>query len=239
MRGVVEGFAPIESISDDMADIIPGRDIVIVSVPQQAHKSYAVTMSTWLEAGQTVLIMPGATGGAFEFLQVFESNSSVNDIILAESQTFSLVSRIIDAKSVMISKIKNTVRVSALPAIMNRTLLESLNRLPLNFDLAESVLETSLGNVNAMLHPAPMILNSGLIESQCGGFLHYHDLISETVGKFIERMDSERLRIAQALSVDSASLIEWLGEVYNAVGETLCENGRLDVPQSPLASTEL
>jgi opine dehydrogenase len=89
--------------------------------------------------------------------------------------------------------------------------------------LAENVLETSLGNVNAMLHPAPMILNAGLIESQCGGFLHYHDLISESIGNLIERMDEERVSIASKFSLDSAKLIEWLTEVYDAKGNTLCE----------------
>ena len=223
VRGVIDGFAPIESVSDNMADIVAGQEILLVTVPAQAHKFYAEEMSPWIETGQTLLIMPGATGGAMEFSRTLESNGNTNDFILGEAQTFSFVSRIIDPETVLISKIKNKVRVSALPAISNQKFLNSLNRLPLEFALAKNVLETSLGNVNALLHPAPMILNSGLIESQCGGFLHYHDLISESVGNLIERMDRERMKIEKTLSIESASLLEWLTEVYDAEGETLCE----------------
>ena len=223
VQGVVEGYAPINLVSDRMDEIIPGQDILIVTVPAQAHKFYASEMSQWLEDGQTLLIMPGATGGAIEFSNIFDAKSIRADILLGEAQTFSFVSRIVDPLTVLLSKIKNTVRISALPAISNHELIESLNRTPLSFDLVENVLETSLGNVNAMLHPAPMVLNAGLIESQCGGFLHYHDLISESVGNLIERMDEERISIARKFSLDSATLLEWLAEVYDAKGNTLCE----------------
>jgi len=223
VQGVIDGFAPIESVSDNMADIVPDREILLVTVPAQAHKFYAKEISPWIESDQTLLIMPGATGGAIEFSRILETNGNTTDFLLGEAQTFSFVSRIIDPETVLISKIKNKVRVSALPAISNQKFLNSLDRLPLGFALAKNVLETSLGNVNALLHPAPMILNSGLIESQCGGFLHYHDLISESVGNLIERMDKERMKIEKMLSIESASLLEWLTEVYDAEGETLCE----------------
>lgn len=223
VHGVIDGFAPLEIVSNDMAEIIPNQDILLVTVPAQAHKFYAEEMCQWVESDQTLLIMPGATGGAIEFARIFEENGNTSDFLLGEGQTFSFVSRIIDSESVLISKIKNKVRVSALPAISNQRYISSLNRLPLDFVLAKNVLETSLGNVNAMLHPAPMVLSSGLIESQCGGFLHYHDLISESVGNLIERMDKERMTIAKMLSIESASLLEWLAEVYDAEGETLCE----------------
>ncbi|MDF1538752.1 MAG: NAD/NADP octopine/nopaline dehydrogenase family protein [Candidatus Thorarchaeota archaeon] len=223
VQGVIDGFAPIEYVSNDMADIIPGRDILLVTVPAQAHKFYAEEMSPWIESGQTLLIMPGATGGAIEFSNIIEAQENATDFILGEAQTFSFVSRIVNPDTVLISKIKNKVRVSALPASSNQKFLRSLSRLPLDFVLAKNVLETSLGNVNAMLHPAPMVLSAGLIESQCGGFLHYHDLISESVGNLIERMDKERMKIAEMLSIESPSILEWLMEVYDAEGEPLCE----------------
>lgn len=223
VQGVIDGFAPIKCVSDNMADIVPDQEILLVTVPAQAHKFYAEEMSPWIESDQTLLIMPGATGGAIEFSRIFEKRGNAIDFLLGEAQTFSFVSRIINPENVMISKIKNKVRVSALPAISNQKYLRSLNRLPLEFALTKNVLETSLGNVNAMLHPAPMVLSAGLIESQCGGFLHYHDLISESVGNLIERMDRERMKIAEMLSIESASILEWLIEVYDAEGETLCE----------------
>ncbi len=221
VTGVIEGFAPLACVSDDMAEIVLGSDIVIVTIPAQAHRFIAYELSTWVNDGQTILIMPGATGGALEFSRIFEQCVNLGDILLGEAQTFSFVSRIVDSTTVLVSKIKNTVRVSALPAADNQKFVQSLSRMPLSFEPAESILETSLGNVNAMLHPVPMLLSTGLIETQCGGFLHYHDLISKTVGKMIEAIDSERIGIAKALGIHSATLLEWLAEAYDAKGDTL------------------
>lgn len=221
VTGVIEGFAQLSCVSDDMAEVVLGSDIIVVTVPAQAHRFVAYELSTWISDGQTVLIMPGATGGALEFSRIFEQCVNLEDVLLGEAQTFSFVSRIVTPTTVLVSKIKNTVRVSALPATDNQKFVQSLSRIPLSFEPAESVLETSLGNVNAMLHPVPMLLNAGLIETQGGGFLHYHDLISKTIGKLIEAIDNERVAIAKALGVHSATLLEWLTEVYDANGETL------------------
>jgi opine dehydrogenase len=84
-------------------------------------------------------------------------------------------------------------------------------------------METSLDNVGAMLHPTPTILSAGLLESKEGGYNHYHDAISESVGRLVERMDSERIRVAHEFVSRPVSLLEWLKSTYDAKGTTLCE----------------
>ncbi len=221
--GIVEGFARIPLVTDDMAAAIVGRDILIVTVPAQAHPFFAKTMGPHLESDQTVLLMPGRTGGALEFTRILRSNLYTNDILLGEAQTFSFVSRTAGPDSVLISCIKNSVRISSFPSTSNQRLMESLKRLPLPFELAEDVMETSLNNIGAMLHPTPTILSAGLLESKQGGYNHYHDAISETVGHLVERMDAERVNVAREFSVHHVSLLEWLKNTYDAKGVTLHE----------------
>ena len=62
--GIVEAFAPIPLVTDDVAAAIVGRNILIITVPAQAHPFFAKTMGPHLESDQTVLLMPGRTGGA-------------------------------------------------------------------------------------------------------------------------------------------------------------------------------
>ncbi len=223
IHGLITGFASIPLITDDIAAAIDGRNILIVTVPAQAHPFFAKTMGPYLESKQTVLLMPGRTGGALEFAKILQSNSYTDDILLGEAQTFSFVSRITGPDSVLISSIKNSVRISSFPAISNWELLGSLKRLPLAFELAEDVMETSLNNIGAMLHPTPTILCAGLLESRQGGYNHYHDAISKTVGHLVERMDAERVSVAREFSVYPISLLEWLKNTYDAKGATLCE----------------
>jgi opine dehydrogenase len=223
VHGIVEAFAPIPLVTDDMAAAIVGRNILIVTVPAQAHPFFAKTIGPHLESDQTVLLMPGRTGGALEFARLLRSNSYTDDILLGEAQTFSFVSRTTGPDSVLISSIKNSVRISSFPSTSNQRLLESLKRLPLVFELAEDVMETSLNNIGAMLHPTPTILSAGLLESRQGGYNHYHDAISETVGHLVERMDAERVSVAREFSAQPVSLLEWLRNTYDAKGVTLYE----------------
>ena len=223
VRGLIEAFASIPLVTDDMAAAVADRDVLIITVPAQAHPFFARTLGPHLESGQTVLLMPGRTGGALEFARILKSNEHTDDILLGEAQTFSFVSRSNSPDSVIISKVKNSVKVSSFPASDNQQFINSLKRLPLALELAEDVMETSLNNIGAILHPTPTILCSGLLESKQGGYNHYHDAISKTVGRLVEKMDSERVRVAREFSVNHVSVLEWLRTTYGAKGTTLYE----------------
>lgn len=223
VHGIEEGFAPVSIATDDMSTAIKDREILIVTVPAHAHGFYASTLAPYLQTNHTILLMPGRTGGALEFARIIGRHINPLEVCLGEAQTFSFVSRATGSSSVRISKIKNRLRISAFPVTNNRRLMRELRELPLPLVQAENVLETSLDNIGAMLHPAPTILCAGLLESQRGGYNHYHDGISESIGKLIEKMDAERVEIAERFAVDSVSLLEWLQNAYDATGETLCE----------------
>ena len=223
VSGVVNGFAPITTVTDDVAEAILGRDILIVTVPAHAHRFYAESMAPFLEPGQLVLLMPGRTGGALEFAQVIGCLLETGDIMLGEAQTFTFVSRTTGPSSVKVSEVKNSVRVSAFPATFNGLFLRRLREIPLILEAASDVLETSLNNIGAMLHPAPTILSAGLLESRSGGYDHYIEGISQSVGRLIEKMDAERMAVASRFTRSPVSLIQWLKDSYNASGTSLYE----------------
>jgi opine dehydrogenase len=223
VQGLLEAFAYLPLITDDIAKAIEDRDILIITVPAQAHTFFAKSMAPHLESGQTILLMPGRTGGALEFANILRSHSYTDDILLGEAQTFSFVSRITGTDSVLISKVKNSTRVSAFPASYNRRFMRSIGQLPITFKMADDVMETSLDNIGAMLHPTPTILCAGLLESKKGGYNHYHDAISKSVGRLVERMDTERINVSHEYVSQPVSLLEWLRDTYDAEGTTLLE----------------
>jgi opine dehydrogenase len=221
--GLFETFAHLPLVTDDIAKAVQDRDVLIIIVPAQAHTFFAKSLVPHLKSGQTILLMPGRTGGALEFARILRSHSFTDEILLGEAQTFSFVSRITGTDSVLISKVKNSTRVSAFPASHNHLFMRSLRRLPITFNMADDVMETSLDNVGAMLHPTPTILCAGLLESKEGGYNHYHDAISKSVGRLVERMDAERMSVSREFVSQSVSLLEWLRSTYDAEGTTLCE----------------
>ena len=223
IQGLFDAFVNLSLVTDDIAKAVEDRDILIIVVPAQAHTFFAKSMIPHLESGQTILLMPGRTGGALEFARILGSHSYTNEILLGEAQTFSFVSRITGPDSVLISKVKNSTKVSAFPAFHNRRFMRSLRRLPITFNMADDVMETSLDNIGALLHPTPTILCAGLLESKKGGYNHYHDAISESVGRLIERMDAERISVSREFVSQPVSLLGWLKSTYDAEGTTLRE----------------
>ena len=223
VHGLFDAFANLSLVTDDISKAIEDRDILIIVVPAQAHTYITNSMVPHLKSGQTILLMPGRTGGALEFARALRSHSYSDEILLGEAQTYCFVSRITGPDSVLISKVKNSTKVSAFPASHNRRFMRSLRRLPITFNMADDVMETSLDNVGAMLHPTPTILSAGLLESKEGGYNHYHDAISDSVGRLIERMDAERISVAREFVSQPVSLLEWLRSSYDAEGTTLRE----------------
>ena len=85
-----------------------------------------------------------------------------------------------------------------------------------------SILQTSLTNMNAMMHPTPTLLNAGRIECQAP-FEYYRQGVTPAIARVVEGVDSERLALAAALQVRVPSLLEWYATGYGARGRSLHE----------------
>lgn len=223
LEGPVSGFGELHIATDRMGAALRGVDVVMVVVPATGHREVARLCAPHLKSGQIVVLNPGRTGGALEFLQVLRENGNWSDVIVAEAQTFIYASRATGPTSAKIFGVKRGVALAALPAGRTQEVLETLAPAFPQFYAAESVLETSLDNMGAIFHPAVTILNSARIETAGGDFDYYHQGISPSVARILEEMDAERVAVAQALGVPARSAREWLGEAYDARGETLLE----------------
>jgi opine dehydrogenase len=118
--------------------------------------------------------------------------------------------------------VKKELMVAALPATETGRIVELLNAAFPQMYAGSNVMETSLSNPNAMMHPAPTLLNTSLIESQ-SEWLYYWDGITPTIGAFVEAMDAERLAVARAFGLKMPSTLEWYKLAYGADADTLFE----------------
>ncbi|MGY5852517.1 MAG: NAD/NADP octopine/nopaline dehydrogenase family protein [Candidatus Thorarchaeota archaeon] len=223
VTGIIEGTAPIHMVTDDPRIAIKKRDLLLVVVPATGHESIAHTIGSYLEPGQVILLMPGRTGGALEFINVLRQYGTANRVIIGETESFSFISRSTGATSVENIGMKAAVDISALPATYNDEFMERLSVLPLNFQQVSDVMVTSMNNFGAMLHPVPTLFCAGLIDSMGGKYNHFKDAISEMVGRLIEKMDNERMRIAKNYVKKPMSIFGWFKETYSVEGECLCD----------------
>jgi len=221
-EGAVEGFGRLELVTIDPADVVSWAHVLMVVAPAFAHRFMAETVAPYLRAGQVILLNPGATGGAMEFRQVLRAEGVEERVLVAEAQTLVYTCRISGPARVRIMGIKQRVLMAALPASDNSAVLQVVGQLFPQFAPAPNVLHTSLYNINAVFHPATVVLNANRIEA--GEDFDFYQEMTPAIASFLEVIDQERMRTAKAFGAPALSAKDWLRACYAGVhGDTLYE----------------
>lgn len=222
VQGVLQGFGSLELAGTDLKEVLSGADVVMVVAPATAHAEIARNCSPLLRDGQIVFLHPGSTGGSLEFHSVLRKSGCTADVLLAESSTLLYACRSPQAGEVKLFGIKKELMVSTLPALAVDRVLDVLNVTFPQMYPGKNVLETSLGNPNAMMHPTPTLFNTSMIESG-RDWLYYWDGITPSIGAFIEALDRERMGIGQAFDIELTPILQWYKDAYKAAGDSLEE----------------
>lgn len=222
-EGGPHGLGHLALVTSGMAEALDGAEVIMVVVPSTAHVCVAQATAPHLQDGQIVVLNPGRTGGAIEFVNVLQKNGCQADVTVAEAETLIYASRSDGPAEARIFSIKNSVPVAALPATRTPLVLDKLHRAYPQFIDGTSVLHTGLNNMGAIFHPALTLLNAGRIESTGGDFQFYIDGVTPSVARMLEALDRERVTVAAALGLRAQTAQEWLKMAYNADGENLYE----------------
>lgn len=228
VTGALEGFGPVECATTDMKKAVDGAEVVMVIAPATAHRDIARDLAQCVQPGQIVFIHPGATLGALEFYHVFAQHGvQMDSISLCEAQSLIYATRLVEHGKVSIKGIKQTLAVGALPAAKSEAVVSVLQEAYPQIKAARDVLETSLTNLNAVMHPAPSLLSASLIESKWD-WKYYLDGITPTVGALIEKLDAERVAIGKAARLELPSALQMYKEMYGVQAPTLSETVKLN-----------
>jgi opine dehydrogenase len=222
LSGAVQGEAEIGLITGDIGEAVRGADLLMVVIPTVYHASVAQAMAPFLAEGQVIVLNPGATGGALEVRNTLRQAGSRAAVTVAETDTLLYACRSPRAGEAIIHGIKARVDVASLPAADAPRVADLLDLAFPQFRPAASVLVTSLHNPNAMVHPAPTLLNAGRIECQ-SPFAYYSEGVTPSLAGVIEQIDAERLAIAGALGVEVPSVRDFYTMCYGVTGADLCE----------------
>jgi opine dehydrogenase len=208
VRGAREGTALPVLLTTDLAKTVEGADLVMLVVPAVAHEQYAQALAPLLDPAVPVLLNPGHTGGS---LHVAATLAAVRTEIppIAETVTLTYICRMEGPATVAIYRETSRLRFAALPAARTAELAERLAPLFPQLVPVVSVLETGLMNINAVIHPAGVLMNAGWTELTGGNFLFYKESITPAVARVIEAVDAERLALAAALGADVPAFIDY------------------------------
>ncbi len=223
-EGVIEGVYSVEHVTDDLGEAVADPDLILITTPANAHKELAELIAKNIEKSTLIVLNPGRTFGALEFREVYARFNKKQTQTIAETQTIVYTCRKTGPDSVNVIALKKGVLLSTFSAQENEGIIARLPAiLQPHFIPAQSLVETSIGNVGMILHSAPLLLNAGWTENEYRTYKYYYDGITPSIGRLIEKLDGERLAVARKLGCEIETTKDWLKRSYGLDGESLFE----------------
>jgi opine dehydrogenase len=213
LRVTMQGEAPVAVASTDIAEVLPGAQLIVNCVPGSAHEAVATAAAPHLEDGAVLLIQPGQTLSSIAFLQAARRAGFEGDLTPVETLNTLFTARLSAPGQVDVFATKRIVRFAAFPARRTAEVAALLQPLFAPLVPCTSVLEVSLNNVNAVLHPPVTLFNTGLTDSATP-YLFYMEGATPAVVAVAEAVDAERLAIVRAFGLPATSLQEWYEAAY-------------------------
>ncbi len=195
-------------MTTDVTEAVDGVDLIMLVVPSVAHEYYARVLAPLLTPDRPVFLNPGHTGGGLHFVHELRRAGYGKPVKTCETVSLTYICRMEGPAAVGIYTSTKQLGFAAFPGKHSAELHALLKPLYPEIVLRLSVLETALGNMNAVFHPPGMLMNAGWIESTGGDFLFYKQGITEAVGRVVSAVDAERMAVAKALGVPAISFLE-------------------------------
>ena len=216
------GFGKIEKASTEIGEVMEGANIILVILPSTYHKDIAIKMAPYLKDDQIVILNPHASLGPIEFRKALDDCGCTANVTLGCTSTLLFACRAVEVGHVVVAGQKKFLTMAAYPSTKNSILEEKFKNLLPEYKVVDDVIRISLDNINALVHPAPTILNTGRIEGNVP-FEYYLDC-TPAQGRYIDALDKERMALASAYGLnDVLPLVELYKLMYRTHGNNMYE----------------
>ena len=108
VEGEVKGIGKIELASNKIEECLEDVEVLMVVVPATAHRFIARICAPHLKEYHIVILNPGRTGGALEFMHTLREEGLKHFPFIAEAQTFIYASRALGPAHAKIFSVKNS-----------------------------------------------------------------------------------------------------------------------------------
>ncbi len=220
-QGIINGRAPLVCATTDLIEALKDTELILITTPAFAHKELAHLLAGCLNQDVPIILNPGRTFGAIEFMSEFMLDQPWCPLI-AETQSTVYTCRKVSDDRVDILSLKDDVLIACTDMSKIDWLMSYIPKCISNqLQPAKSLVQTSIGNVGMMLHCAPLLLNSGWTENDHTSYKYYHEGITPSISHFLEKLDFERVAVSYALGSPVVSTKTWLKQTYHVEGDTL------------------
>lgn len=221
---VGEGFVKLDTVTTDLGEAVEGADLLMVVAPAAAHDYYANELAKVIDGPVRIMLNPGHTGGALHFLNTLRKAGVASQVHISETNTNTYICRLTGPAEVAVYGLARKILFAAIPGKYTAEAAQTVGSLYPCVSPVGSVLDTGLANLNAVLHPAGMLLNAGWLEHTGGDFAFYYEGTTPAVGRTIDAIDRERLATMKALGLQGISFVRLFYD-YGATSEHALATG--------------
>lgn len=221
-----QGFAKVNA-TDNITKTIENADIIIIVAPSSFHAKYIQLLAPILikkiltdddnnfdamekEPLKPFILLNGNTTGGSLYVSGLLRKFGIYNLPVCETDILNFACRLQSPTHIKIyHKVKQRL-FGCFPSKYRKDTFDIIKKVFPELQLVDNVLQTSLSNLNAVLHPPAMILNAGWIEHTSGSFLFYSEGVTNSIAQVIESIDQERLMIMRKLQLRPETLQEIL-----------------------------
>jgi opine dehydrogenase len=193
-----ERTAKLALATTDFGKALKGADYIMMPIPATGHERFFKAIMPYLEDGQTIVTWPGNYASLY-FARMLKEEGLKKDITLAEGHTLPWGCRGEGGKIKIFVDAWRLLRATLPSKDTARVVKELKDYYPVV--AASNVLETSLNNLNPIVHPVGTILNAGAIDTRGEGFHLYRDGTTKSIATAIKAIFEEVSRVGEAAGV--------------------------------------
>ena len=209
---------------------MPAADFIIISTLASGHLDIAYLLKDCISSGQHIIAM-NSNWAVYEILGILEDSVKEKDITISETSGVHLMSDLVSPGHCILKKIKNRIGISTYPKCKGADVVKNLSGVfPQLYSLGSPV-ESSMNTSNPILHAPIALFNLSKIEAGIDHFF-YRDGGTPLVVKYIEKIDSERLAVLQALGVKGQSCLDIVNKAWNTTYSNLYDAIQANYPNS-------
>ncbi|MEM5439382.1 NAD/NADP-dependent octopine/nopaline dehydrogenase family protein [Paraburkholderia diazotrophica] len=189
------------TVTTNIAEAVEFSRFLVVAIPAYAQEGLIQNLKRF-DLSRHVIIVNNAN-----FFAPMGSKE-LNPQAILETNASPYASSVRDGE-IRITGIKNNLPIAAFSNSMEeKQLLQITEIFPKKLVWWDNIFAIGMQSNNGVIHPVGGILNTGWIESTKGDFFFYRDGISPSVGRVVEDLDHERLRIGEALGFRLQTVLE-------------------------------
>jgi opine dehydrogenase len=203
----------IELVSDDIAAVVKGAQVILNPVPYLATETYAKLAAPHLEEGQFVIAL-GKGGASLTWAKIIKESGNKNSVYLADCNTLPYGASRMGENQVRLEARTENLMFASWPAKSIDTVMDVLTQLyperhGYTLRSGQNPIDTLLVDYNAITHTPPMVCNAALIETGDPDF-HLFGVKENTpaVCNVMKLLDRERMAIGEKLGLKQYTLEE-------------------------------